>query len=95
MLCNKAEAVRCSGPSIIFDALLFLLKSNHANHFHEFRPANTDHGQQAVKEDCCAWELLQLFYLFALCYEGSVTQVKAHSDLSRPCTKTVQWKRLH
>lgn len=52
------------------------------------RPASTDHGQQAVKEDCCAWELLQLFYLFAPRYEGSVTQdlvmwMKKHNALLR------------
>ncbi len=79
--------------STLFDALLFPFKS--CRPFHEFRPASTDHGQQAVKEDCCAWELLQLFYLFALRYEGSVTQVKSLSDLKRLCTKILRWKELH
>lgn len=34
-----------------------------------------DPGQQAVGEDCCAWELLQLFYILAPRLEGLVTQV--------------------
>ena len=39
------------------------------------RPLAQDQGQQAVREDCCAWELLQLFYILAPRLEGFVTQV--------------------
>lgn len=38
------------------------------------RPAASDPGQPLVGEDCCAWELLQLFYVLAPRLEGSVTQ---------------------
>ena len=39
------------------------------------RPAAQDQGQQSVMEDCCAWQLLQLFYMLLPRMEGLVTQV--------------------
>lgn len=41
------------------------------------RPSGQHQGQQAVSEDCCAWELLQLFYILAPRLEGIVTQVRS------------------
>ncbi|KAL3146174.1 hypothetical protein ABBQ32_002884 [Trebouxia sp. C0010 RCD-2024] len=50
------------------------------------RPSAQDEGLQTVKEDCCAWELLQLFYILAPRLEGFVTQdlvlwMKTHNAL--------------
>ncbi|KAL3157295.1 hypothetical protein ABBQ38_001525 [Trebouxia sp. C0009 RCD-2024] len=49
-------------------------------------PSAQEEGLQAVKEDCCAWELLQLFYILAPRLEGFVTQdlvswMKTHNAL--------------